>query len=311
MATGIGPRQILGGKAAALMSIAAVILVAKALLEGVAVWQLGASGDWARYTCLQVLHAVYAAVWVLLVLGVSARVRSSSKTSAVLLALWTASTFVAPRIAGSIGRLVVREPSVEEFRAAIQHDISTREDGTPWVEQWSKQLIEDTLKSYNVSRIEDLPVGYAGIMLKGSDAHYEEVFEKHFQQLFELHRTQERWHLALSGLGPTMAARAVSQGVAGTDLAHAEDFSNAAERYRRKFVEATNDAIQKGTKGTGWDLRVSRAYWESIPAFRYETPDATWAVRQHVWELGVLGAWLGLAAGFFVLSAKRMAETVR
>jgi ABC-2 type transport system permease protein len=312
LATGVSPGQILRGKAAGLLILCAPLLPAKVLLEAPAIYWLGmASQDWLRFAGLLAVQGTYACVWVFLILTVSARSRTSNAALAVLLSAWIASTFLAPRLAGSMGRLVVREPSVEEFRAAIQHDISTRPDGTPWVQTWSKQLIADTLNRYGVSRIEDLPVGYAGLMLKSSDAHYEEVFNKHFQRLFALHQQQERWHMALSWMSPMIAARSASQGLAGTDLAHAADFSNAAERYRRMFVEATNTAIEKGTKGTGWDLRVSRQYWESIPAFSYATPGPWWALGQQALSCGILLLWLVCSCICLFLSQSRLMELPR
>jgi ABC-2 type transport system permease protein len=248
-----------------------------------------------RLLGVELVHVVYVLVWVCLAIGVSARVRSSETALSILLALWVVNSFVLPRVAASAGRLVVQEPSTEEFRAAIQHDITYRPDGTPWVAEWSKNLIATTLEQYGVQRIEDLPVGYAGIMLKGSDAHYEEVFERHFARLHELHRRQEHWHHALSLAGPMIAARSLGQAFAETDLTHVQHFSNAAERYRRLFVEATNDVIEQGTTGTGWDLRVEQSYWESIPEFRYQPPPPMWAVRQHWMSALVLLIWIGAA----------------
>jgi ABC-2 type transport system permease protein len=139
-------------------------------------------------------------------------------------------------------------------------------------------------------------------MLKGSDAHYEEVFERHFADLHAIHRRQEAWQHALSVVGPMIAARSLGQAFAGTDLMHVQHFSDAAERYRRGFVEATNEAIEKQATGTGWSLRLDRAYWESIPAFDYRAPTAWSAVRGHVVSAAVLGAWVVLAAAWLLRS---------
>jgi len=292
LATGIGSGQILWGKAAALAVLGTGLVVTKLLMEAAALVWIGGSVDVARFAGLEVLQWFHAMVWVFLILSISARARASHAALALLLMAWVANGFLLPRVAGSAGRLAAPEPSVEEFRAAMQHDISFREDGKRWVDDWSKSLIAETLKRYGVQRIEDLPVGYAGIMLKSSDAHYERVFEKHFARLHQIHRRQELWHHVLSWMGPMLAARSLGQGLAGTDLAHAVHFADEAERYRRMFVEATNDAIEKGTRGSGWSLRMNRAYWESIPAFRYEMPGAVWAMRQHLFSMAILGIWL-------------------
>jgi len=310
LATGIGPGQILWGKAAALAALATGLVVAKLLIEGAALAWIGGA-DLVRFAGLQMLQWLYAMVWVFLILGISARTRASHTALALLLLAWIANGFLLPRAAGSVGRLAVREPSVEEFRAAMQHDISFREDGKRWVDDWSKSLIAKTLERYGVQRIEDLPVGYAGIMLKNSDAHYEQVFEKHFARLHQIHRRQEVWHHALSWMGPMIAARSLGQGLAGTDLAHAVHFANDSERYRRMFVEATNDAIEKGTRGSGWSLRLDRDYWESIPAFRYEMPGAGWALQQHPFSMAILVLWLAGSVSYFLRGRNWIARLPR
>jgi ABC-2 type transport system permease protein len=296
LASGVAPGQLVAGKLIALGTIAVALVILKMIIEFVGVMLAGRGLPTGRLLGLEAVHAAYVLVWVLVTIGVSARVRSSRAALAVLLTLWLVNSFVLPRVAASVGRLVVQEPSMEQFRAAIDHDISYRDDGKPWVNEWSQNLISETLEKYGAQRIEDLPVGYAGIMLKGSDAHYEEVFQKHFTELHQLHQRQEAWQHALAAIGPMIAARSLGQAFAGTDLTHAQHFSDAAERYRRMFVEATNDAIEQGTKGTGWDLRVGQTYWDSIPAFDYQPPAPLWAVRQHGLSIAVLLAWL-LAAG--------------
>jgi ABC-2 type transport system permease protein len=302
LASGVSPRVLIVGKAAALLVVGVAALTIKAGIELVFLAMAGTNVPIDRFVGLQLVHAAYVLIWIGLTIAISARARSSQLALSLLLALWIVNSFVLPRVGATVGRLAIAEPSTEEFRAAIQHDITYKADGTPWVNEWSKALVAETLEKYGVTRIEDLPVGYAGVMLKGSDAHYEEVFETHFARLHGIHRRQEAWQHALSIIGPMIAARSLGQACAGTDLTHAQHFADAAERYRRLFVESTNDAIQKGTTGSGWALRMNRAYWESIPAFQYFGPSMWWAVRQHGVSLAVLAVWLAIAAVALSLS---------
>jgi ABC-2 type transport system permease protein len=302
LASGVSPRALIAGKAAALLVVGVAALTIKAGIELVFLAMSGTNVPIDRFIGLQLVHAAYVLIWISLTIAISARARSSQLALPLLLALWIVNSFVLPRVGATVGRLAIAEPSTEEFRAAIQHDITYKSDDTPWVNEWSKALVTETLEKYGVTRIEDLPVGYAGVMLKGSDAHYEDVFEKHFARLHGIHRRQEAWQHALSIIGPMIAARSLGQACAGTDLTHAEHFANAAERYRRLFVESTNDAIEKGTTGSGWALRMNRTYWESIPAFQYIAPSMWWAVRQHGVSLVVLAVWLTIAAVALSLS---------
>lgn len=306
LGSGTSAAVLVAGKTAALGAIALLLLGVKAAIELTALLVAGLPMSPVRFAGLQLVHAIYVAIWVLLTMGISARARSPRVALSVALSLWLVNSFVLPRVSASAGRVAVQEPSIDEFRAAIQHDISFNADGTPWVNTWSKQLIAETLEKYGVARLEDLPVGYAGIMLKGSDAHYEEVFERHFTRLHQLHRRQEQWQHAVSIAGPMIATRALGQAFAGTDLTHVQHFADAAERYRRSFVEATNDVIESGARGTGWDLKVDRAYWESIPPFDYQGPGVMWAVRQHAISAVVLLLWLAAAAAWCARGHRHM-----
>jgi ABC-2 type transport system permease protein len=306
LASGVSPRTLIAGKTTALVVVGATALAVKGTLELATLRLAGADLPFDRLFGLELVHTSYTLIWVFITIGVSARVRSSQTALAMLLSLWIVNSFVLPRVAASAGRLAVREPSTEQFRAALQHDITWRPDGRPWANDWSKALISEALEKYGVQRIEDLPIGYAGVMLKGSDAHYEEVFEKHFNRLHDIHRRQEAWQHALSVVGPMIAARSLGQAFAGTDLVHAQHFSDAAERYRRLFVEATNDVIEKRAAGTGWNLRLDRAYWESIPVFTYRPPAAWSAVRVHLLSAAVLAAWAAMSAVWCLRSSRRV-----
>lgn len=292
LGTGVAPSTLVAGKLLALGALGVGLLLAKAAIDAIAVAAVAADPPWGRLAGLELVHAVYLLVWVALTLAISARVRSSPAALAVLLGLWTANTVVVPRVAASVGRIVVQEPSLSEFKAAIQHDITYLPDGRPWAESWSRQLIDATLERYGVSRIEDLPVGYAGIMLKSSDAHYEEVFDRHFAALDRLHARQAAWHHLVSVTGPLVSAAALGQAFAGSDLVHTRQFADEAEAYRRVIVHRTNDAIEHESTGTGWDLKVGDAFWASLPAFAPRPPAWSDLWAGHRLSVAVLLAWL-------------------
>ena len=80
-----------------------------------------------------------------------------------------------------------------------------------------------------------------------------------------------------------------------------------SKKYRRGFVERTNDAAEKLAHGTGWELQVGREFWESVPPFQYDLPDWKWTVRQNRLSFAVLLVWLIGAAllAFFSISRTR------
>lgn len=312
LANGASPGAIVTGKFAGLGCALVILWLTKTAGEAVvlAVSSSGApfqTGDlWVRFAGYESVNLVYASIWLAATVAVSGWIRQPRVALAALLSFWIGNTVLLPRIASTAVRLILTEPSSEEFNAAIKHDIAFRPDGSEWVNEWSKKLVADTLRSYGVSKIEDLPVGYAGIMLKSSDAHYEEVFGIHFDRLHRLHERQQHWHHALSFLGPWIASRALLEGFAGSDLENAARFSDAAESYRRMFVNATNDAAEHRGKGSGWEVEVGSDYWASIPDFSYQSAPVSWSLRQHALSVAVMGLWATLSGVGLVLAARRV-----
>ena len=306
LGTGVSSGTLVAGKVLAVAGVALCLCLAKAAIDLAALLIAGGAPPWGRWLGLEAVHAAYLGVWVCLAVGASARLKTSQRALMLLVAIWMVNTVVVPRVASSIGRLVVQEPSLSEFRAAIQRDITYLPDGRPWVETWSGRLIQETLQRFNVSRIEDLPVGYAGIMLKSSDAHYEDVFATHFAALDALHRRQASWHHLVSITGPLVSAGALGQAWAGTDLVHVQRFADDAEAYRREIVHRTNDIIERGSTGTGWDLKVGQAFWESLPPFAATPPSWSAVWSAHRVDAAVLGAWLGLAVWWCVSGVRRV-----
>lgn len=298
LASSASPRTIVWGKCLGLgMAIAMLWLIIVAVEGAFLLAAVRADSDphgqtWIRFAGFQGVQFLYSAAWVVGVVALSAGIREPRTVLVVALSCWIGNTILLPRAATTAIRTVFPEPSAEQFNNAIRHDIAFNADGTEWVNSWSRNLIAGTLRQYGVERIEDLPVGYAGIMLKASDAHYEEIFEKHFERLHAIHRRQEKWSLALSFLGPWVATRALLEGFAGTDVVHLENFSDAAERYRRQFVEATNDVAERNGRGTGWDVEVDRQFWQSVPDFAYSPPPAGSVILNHALGLAVLIGWL-------------------
>lgn len=301
LANSASPGAIVWGKCLGLGIAIGLLWLVIVLVEGAFLAAAG-TANWLRFAGFEGIQFLYGAIWVAGVVALSAWIRNPRTVLVVALSFWIGNTILLPRAATTAIRTWLPEPSTEQFQNAIKHDITHAADGSEWVNAWSKKLIADTLRHYGVERIEDLPVGYAGIMLKGSDAHYEEVFGKHFERLHAIHRRQEESMLALSFLGPWVAARSLLEGFAGTDVTHLARFSDAAERYRRKFVEATNDVAERKGHGTGWELEVGKQFWESVPDFIYQPPAPWSVVLDHAAGLAVLFAWM-LGAGVLLQGA--------
>ena len=305
LASGVSRWQLALGKLLGNGAVLALLLIPAAALGSVTMLR-STELSALRFLLMTLAYLGYLLIFVLLALAVSAWARNSQLALVILLAFWVGNSFLLPRLAASLAQRLAPTPSAEEFRAAINHSLNVGVDGKDEAGAHFKNLVATTLERYGVKRVEDLPVGYAGIMLKDSDQRFERIYEHHYRQLYATYQRQRGLHYAASLLGPLIAMRELSRGLTGMDIAHYEHFADAAERYRRAFVERTNEAAEKQAHGTGWELQVGREFWESIPPFRYEMPNWQWALAHNGLSLLVLALWLALAASCAVISLRKL-----
>lgn len=263
-----------------------------------------------RIGCMALLYTVYLLIFACLALGVSARTASASRALAVLLVLWGLNGFVAPRLGGAIADAAVSLPSSAQFHAAIHHDIQhgMGEDGDTNTRY--ERFLASTLSKYGVTRPEDLPVGLRGLHLIANDAYSSRVHDQHFGDLAQRFTKQADWQLSAAVLGPLLPVRALSQALAGTDLQHHQHFSDAAEQYRRSFIDATSEEIARRNTGNDNSATVGDDYWRAVPPFDYRAPSVAWALAAHWKALLVLALWLVAALSFALSGFKRLTREI-
>lgn len=304
---GVTPGRLFVGKLAGTALVLAPVLLFFAIATLLAVGSGGVS-DVARIALLALLYTVYLAIFGFIALGVSARSRSASRSLALLLVLWGLNGFVAPRLGAAIADAAVALPSTEQFHAAIRHDIQhgLGNDGDAKTRQ--ERFLAETLAKYNVGKAEDLPVGLRGLSLVNNDAYADRVHEKHFGDLQARFVRQADWQLAAAVAGPLMPARALSQALAGTDIRHHVHFAEAAEAYRRVFIDATSDEIARRNTGTDNKATIGNDYWSAVPAFEYRAPSAAWALASQWRALLALALWAALAALFALTGFRQLSR---
>lgn len=303
---GVTPMRLFVGKLAGTALVLVPILLFLSVAAVLALAVPDGGGDVARIAGMALLYTVYLLIFGALALGVSARTASASRALAVLLVLWGLNGFVAPRLGGAIADVAVDLPSSETFHAAIQHDIQHGMNDDGDANARYQRFLADTLAKYGVARPEDLPVALRGLRLISNDAYLSRVHDKHFGELARRFVAQADWQLAAAVAGPLLPVRTLSQALAGTDLQHHLHFAQAAEQYRRAFIDATSSEITRRNTGTDNSATVGDDYWRSMPAFTYEAPGVSLALAAHWKALLVLALWLVAALTFAVSGFKHL-----
>jgi ABC-2 type transport system permease protein len=307
LSLGVDGRELALGKALGVTAALAALLV-PATVIGVGALALAAGpgalvADLPRFGLLALAYLVYFLVFVGLSLAVSAWAKSARLALVVLLGFWIFQGLVAPRVAADAARRLHPTPSALAFAEAMRQDIEGGTDGHDSRDQRLEALKARLLRQYKVTSVDQIPVNFAGIALQVGEEHGNAVFDRHYGDLWARFRAQDAVHRWGGLLAPLLAVRSLSMGLAGTDGAQHRHFAAAAEEYRRRLIQATNDEV---TFHKDEDHKATAAFYRSVPDFVYTAPAATQVLQdQGVSALG-LGLWLAASAFAAVTTARRL-----
>ncbi len=296
MSLGVSPSRLMWGKALSIGIILGLLLLPVALvLLIILLFGTGAGGAGdalLRWFAIFSAYGLYLGIFLFLALAVSAWSSSSRMALLLLLAVWIVNVMVAPRAGDELARAFYPTPSQFAFQNAFNSDL-----GAAW---------ERLLNDYGGARWSDIPRGEFGNSLLRGAAYETEVTDRHFGGLWSTFEDQRRVQQWASLLAPLLAIRAVSAGLAGTDLAHQRAFIDATERYRREFERKMNADIAAHAGDLGYNYRAGPELWAQVGPFEYESPAVGWVFR-HVWpSFMILGMAFAVALGLALGAARRL-----
>ena len=302
LSLGVSRRDLALGKALGVSAALGLVLLPATVMAVLALaWSAEGglvSGDPVRGVLLGGVYLAYFALLIAVSLAVSARVKSSRLALIGLLTFWFANSLVASRAASDLSGWLYPTPSAIEFQKAMDADLNNEAD----MRQRLEKRRAEVLKQYQVDNVDALPIAFSGISMQEGEEHGNEVFDKHYGQLFDRYEQQNRVYQAGGVLAPMLAVRAVSMGLAGTDFPQHRHFARAAEQYRRDIQRLMNGDIATNQK-PGQTYLAEQALWASVPDFQYTAPSTSWVLGNYTASLFVLALWTVLALVFMVRSA--------
>lgn len=254
-----------------------------------------------RFGWLSLAYVFYIALWLALVLGVSARMAKPRNALLVLLGLWLSACILVPRLAVVLAKSVSPAPLAAEFADQIAKDVQRPNSRTA-----DK---ENALRIYGTGKLEDLPVSFSGIRLIEGERHGDKVFDRRFSELFGILEKQRDAHLLAGLVSPLQPLRLASMAFSGTDLSAHRDFAFKAEQHRRVFIQRLNeDVLYNAKRQEKWDsdYRGGPDLWAAMPKFEYLSPGVDHAVGQAWRALMLLSIWLAASLWFLRISARRL-----
>ena len=292
LATGIGRRELALGKALGIAGALALLLVPAALV-GAAALVVGSAGPaaspLARGSVLAGIYLAYFSAFLALSLAVSASARSARTALVVLLGAWVVNGLVAPRVAVDLSKWLHPTPSAVEFARTMESEMALGVEGISRPDRAA--LTERLLAQYGVERVEDLPVNEVGVYLQESEEFGNRIFDRNYGALWNTFERQSLVHETLAVVAPLLAVRALSMGLAGTDVEQHRHFAVAAESYRRDLMRRMNGDLADNSR-TGEVYLAGPELWEETPPLRYAAPTLGWVLGNRILSLLVLGTWL-------------------
>jgi ABC-2 type transport system permease protein len=294
LAQGVSGQQLLAGK---LLGHGVIALAIGAPAHAVGLLILG--------------YAAWLLLWATMAVLISASVTRSRDALVALVGIWMVSVILLPRALPEVAATRAVLPSKIETEIALHRDLKQIGDAHNADDPYFAGFKARALARYGVSRVEDMPVQYAGLVGMEGERLTTGLYAKSAKEMEGREAEQNGFVRAFGTISPLIAVRQLSMALTGTGLAAHQDFLNQSEEFRYRFVQALNwmQAEKIPSVGGGEDPRVSADNWKTIPRFRYRPFVPPTAL---IWpNLLVLGGWL---AGLMLLSvpiARRLGRAAR
>ena len=312
---GVPAGRLLAGKLAAVGSIAGLLLLPAAVTLG---WLVVGEGA-APLPAAALLggYAAYLLIWAVAIVAVSAFAKQARTALLALLAVWTATAVLLPRVAPTVALGAAPLPTRLENDIGIQRDLRAMGDSHDPNDPFFTAFRERTLERYGVARVEDLPVNYRGLLAVEGERMTSSLFDRYAERQFAREREQAATAGLISLLSPTMAMQRLSMAVAGTDLEGHRRFLSQAEAYRYDIVQRLNrmqaealtysdDSNRNRDIGAAQRVRIDPDNWRAVPDFAYRAATTTEKLHAALPSALVLGGWLLLGSILFRMAVRHV-----
>ena len=300
-AHGISARTLVLGKAWGLAKVAALMLAPAALALG---WLLVVEGaPLAPSLFLLGGYMLYLAIWVVLIVIVSALASHARTALMALIGLWAFAVILLPRVAPDIALATNPALTRLETNIAIGNDLRNMGDSHNPDDPYFNEFKAKTLKQYGVEKVEDLPVNYRGLLAIEGEKLWSKLFDDYAAREHEAYKAQSRL-TDLAGLAsPAIALRRLSMSASGTDLEGHRRFLAQAEAYRFAIVQQLNalqanaityedDGNRNKDPEAARRVRIDPKNWQDVPDFNYRGVSTPEKVKAALPGLAMLLTWV-------------------
>ena len=315
MLQGVSRRALVGGKLLAL-GVMALLAGLPAMIGFVAI--AGQPGALVLPMLVTAFgYLAYLGWWTVVILLVSAHVRRSRDALLVLVAIWAVTAVLLPRVAPDVANAAVPLRDRLQTDVAIARDLRRLGDSHNPDDPHFAAFKQSVLDRHGVTRVEDLPVNYKGVVAMEGERLTSSLFARYTGESYAAQVRQIALVNAAGILSPTVAIRALSMAAAGTDFAGHRRFLDQAEAYRYALVQRLNlmqaqdvSYADDTAEDAGADRRkrVSATNWSAMPDFAFEPARGADLARAALPGLAILLAWVGVALLMLARATRSLGE---
>lgn len=313
---GAGWKNVLAGKSLGLMALALLIFIPVAAITLVLI--LTTSDDvfttdvLMRYACLILTYFLFLYVLCIIAVLISSISSSSKNALMTLLALWLFMVILVPKTTQALGSYFYPSPSKIEFETAVGQEIIKVGDSHNPDDPHYKALKDSLLLAHNVDSVEQLPFNYSGFQMREGERISAEIYNKHFRELLNNYREQNRISRVSAFFNPYQAVKNISMALAGTDFESYVTFQKETEDYRYQLAQTMNELQIKliSNRKPGPNDKpysISRDHWKNFPDFKPRFNGIAAALRSEVWSVISLSGWSVLS----ILLISRVAKNAK
>ena len=302
--------DILVGKAAGLTAVTWALflpLLLLSLLTGNLITGEISSDTLLRIALLIILYAFYLLIITILVVTVSAISKSSKNALMVLVLIWMLFFIVIPKSAQTLGSSMYQAPDKIAFEQAIEEDVSKQGDSHNPDDPHFAGLKASTLKKYGVDSISQLPVNYGALVMQEGEKISSGIFNKHFDHLISIYKSQNAVSSVLGFTDPYLAIRNISMNLSGTDFDSFTAFQKQTEKYRFEKTKKLNHIHLTQIKYQNDNKqKVNAKNWQQQPDFVFQPLSVKENLAAGSSSLAALFVWVLAGLGTLIyVSSKR------
>ena len=142
--------------------------------------------DVLRMGSMFVLYMFYCLLWTITVILFSNWCRTNQQSLSALLLFWLLTVIVMPKMAYSLAEMQYPMPDRAVFDIQTAQEIAKVGDSHNPDDPHFSEFREKVLAEYGVSRVEDLPVNWRGVVMQEGERITSEVFTQQYENLMQI-----------------------------------------------------------------------------------------------------------------------------